>query len=84
MLNHKLLVELVKGPDELILRHWDSDRGCAEASCAVAIRSFMKQRRILNAREAIRLFFSMHADRVAALTGLHHFGGSGFAGRAAA
>jgi hypothetical protein len=84
MLNHKLLTELVRGPDELILRHWDSDDGCMEASCAVAIRAFMKSRRVLNVREGIRLFFSMHADRVSALTGLHHFGPSCFDGRAAA
>ena len=73
MLKIKLLTELVTGPDDLILRYWDSDDGCMEASCAVAIRAFMKARRILQVREGIRLFFSLHPDRVAALTGLHHF-----------
>ena len=70
MLKLKLLTELVTGPDELILRYWDSDEGCLEASCAVAIRAFMRTRRIVNVREAIRMFISMHPDRVVALTGL--------------
>ena len=70
MLKLKLLSELVAGDDELILRYWDSDDGCLEASCAVAIRAFMRTRRIVNVREAIRLFFSLHPDRVVVLTGL--------------
>lgn len=76
MLKFKLLMELVKGDDELILRYWDSEEGCLEASCAVAIRAFMRSRRILNAREGIRLFFSMHPERVMALTGLRGLGAS--------
>ena len=74
MLKFKLLMALVKGDDELILRYWDSDEGCQEASCAVAIRAFMRSRRILNAREGIRLFFSMYPERVTALTGLRCLG----------
>jgi hypothetical protein len=75
MLKLKLLIELVKGDDESILRYWDSDDGCLEASCAVAIRAFMRTRRVVNVREGIRLFFSMHPDRVIALTGLRGLGG---------
>lgn len=74
MLKLKLLIELVKGDDELILRYWDSDEGCLEASCAVAVRAFMRDRRIVNVREGIRLFFSLHPERVTALTGLRGLG----------
>lgn len=76
MLNTKLLTELVRGDDELILRYWDSDEGCLEASCAVAIRAFMRARRILDARQGIRLFFALHPERVRALTGLRNLGAS--------
>jgi hypothetical protein len=84
MLKMKLLTELVTGSDELILRYWDSEDGCMEASCAVAVRAFMKARRILQAREGIRLFFALHPDRVTALTGLRHFSLSGPGDRLAA
>jgi hypothetical protein len=73
MLNLKLLMKLVAGPDEDILRYWDSDHGSLEASCAVAIRAFMRQRRVVNPREGVRLFFALHPDRIAALTGLLRF-----------
>jgi hypothetical protein len=73
MLKLKLLIELVSGPDEIILRYWDSDDGCLEASCAVAIRAFMRNRRVVNTREGIRLFFAMYPDRVAALTAMRGF-----------
>jgi hypothetical protein len=73
MLKLKLLIELVKGSDELILRYWDSDDGCLEASCAVAIRAFMRNCRVVNTREGIRLFFAMHPDRVVALAALRGF-----------
>lgn len=69
-LNRKLLLELVAGPDSLILRYWDSDKGSLEASLAVAIRSFMRSRRILDAREAVRLFFALNPDRLAVLASL--------------
>ncbi|MBI5501118.1 MAG: hypothetical protein HY907_12805 [Deltaproteobacteria bacterium] len=84
MIKMKLLTELVTGPDELILRYWDSDDGCLEASCAVAIRGFMRSRRLVNVREAIRLFFSLHPDRVVALTGLRQLSLSGPGDRLAA
>ncbi len=84
MLKLKLLIELVSGPDEIILRYWDSDDGCLEASCAVAIRAFMKNRRVVNTREGIRLFFAMHPDRVAALTAMRCFSISPIGDRLAA
>jgi hypothetical protein len=67
MLNLKLLSRLVAGPDQDILRYWDSERGSLEASAAVAVRAFMRGRRIVNVREGIRLFFALHPERLAML-----------------
>jgi len=83
MLNHKLLVELVKGPDELILRYW-TRRGLR--------RGVLRRRHPLvheaaadpQRPRAIRLFFSMHGRPRRRPHRAAHFGIACFSGRAAA
>ena len=69
LVNRKLLLSLVIGPDSEIARYWDSDRGSLEASLAVVVRAFMRAHRILDAREGVRLFFALQPERLAQLAG---------------
>jgi hypothetical protein len=69
LVNRKLLLELVVGPDSQIARYWDSEKGSLEASLAVVVRAFMTGNRILDAREGVRLFFALHPERLVRLAG---------------
>ena len=70
VVNRKLLLDLILGPDSEIVRYWDSDKGSFEASLAAVIRAFMRAHRILDAREGVRLFFALNPERLATLAGM--------------